>query len=296
MKIGIDLGGSHIAIGVVDENGKILSKVERRILQEEKVNSKKIIKNYIIEKVQDFAVEYEIECIGIAIPGTVSKNTIVKSVNLNIENYNIINDLREKINLPIKIRNDAKCASLAEYKYGSIKNCKNALFLTLGTGIGGAVIYNGKLLEAENVPGFELGHMIIKKDGKLCKCGNKGCFETYASMKVLKNNLRQALDLDNTTRGEELLQMLRQKGQEEPFKSIVNEFIDNLSVGISNLINIFEPEVIGIGGSFVFFEDVLLERLRKRILEMDLLFNKRENIKIYTAVLGNDAGIIGSVI
>lgn len=296
MKIGIDLGGSHIAIGVINNDGKILEKEERRILQKEKRNVKEIVKLYITEHTEEFLKKYKIKEMGIAIPGTVTKDTILKSVNLNIENYNIVDDLKEKINLPIKIRNDAKCAALAEHKYGCISKSENALFLTLGTGIGGAVIYNNDLLEAKEVPGFEVGHMVIEKDGKLCKCGNKGCFEAYSSMKVLKNNLRDALGVDQSTRGEELLQMLREKGEEEPFKSTVDSYIEYLAIGISNLINIFEPSIIGIGGSFVYFEDVLLEKLKDRIIKLNLLFNKRENVKIYTALLGNDAGIIGSVL
>ena len=296
MKIGIDLGGSHIAIGIINNDGKILEKEERRILQKEKRNVKEIVKLYITEHTQEFLKKYNIKEMGIAIPGTVTKDTILKSVNLNIENYNIVDDLKEKINLPIKIRNDAKCAALAEHKYGCISKNEDALFLTLGTGIGGAVIYNNDLLEAKEVPGFEVGHMVIEKDGKLCKCGNKGCFEAYASMKVLKNNLRDALGVDQSTRGEELLQMLREKGEEEPFKSTVDSYIEYLAIGISNLINIFEPSIIGIGGSFVYFEDVLLQKLKDRIIKLNLLFNKRENVKIYTAVLGNDAGIIGSVL
>lgn len=296
MKVGIDLGGSHIAIGVIDDSGKILVKEERRILTEEKDNARAIIKDYIVKNIKEFSKKYELESIGMAVPGTVSIDTIIKSVNLNIENFNIVDELNKQINLPIYIRNDAKCAALAEHKYGCIRSSKNALFLTLGTGIGGAVIYNNKLLEAKGVPGFELGHMIIERNGKQCKCGNKGCFETYSSMKVLKNNLRQAIGKDETTRGEELLQMLREKGDKEPFKTVVDTYIEYLAIGISNLINIFEPETIGIGGSFVYFEDVLLERLKQKILDLDLLFNKREEIRIYPAVLGNDAGIIGSVL
>lgn len=296
MKIGIDLGGSHIAIGVIDENGKIIEKQERRILNEEKNNAKDIIKKYIIEHINEISSKYKIEEVGMAIPGTVNKNSIIKSVNLNIENFNIIEELKKEIEIPIKIRNDAKCACLAEHKYGCIKDNKNALFFTLGTGIGGAVIYNDKLLECADVPGFEFGHMIVEKNGKQCKCGNKGCFETYASMKVLKNNLRKAIGVDEKTRGQELLQMLREKGEEEPFKSVVDEYIEYLALGISNLINIFEPTVIGIGGSFVYFEDVLLEKLKKKIIDLNLLFNKRDELKIYAAVLSNDAGIIGSVL
>jgi len=298
MKIGIDLGGSHIAIGVVDTYGKILEKKERRILAKEKKDIFNFIETYISENVNEFCQKYKISSVGIAIPGTVSNTTIVKSVNLGIENYNIVEKLKEKIDLPIKIKNDAKCAALAENNYGSLKNYERSLFLTLGTGIGGAAIINNQLLNTGDLPGMEVGHMTINKDGILCNCGNKGCFERYASMKVLKNNLRDALGLDETTRGEELLAMIRNNNKSnknyEKIENVVNEFIKNLSIGISNLINLFEPEAIVIGGSFVHFEDVLLNRLKKSLKEGKFLFNEREELNIKPAVLGNDAGIIGA--
>ena len=139
---------------------------------------------------------------------------------------------------------------------------------------------------------------VIQKNGIPCNCGNIGCFERYASMKVLKNNLRNALGLDETTRGEQLLDMIRNNSivnkDYEKIENVVNEFIENLSIGISNLVNLFEPEAVVIGGSFVFFEDVLLERLKKSLKNGKYLFNKREEIVLKPAVLGNDAGIIGA--
>lgn len=135
--------------------------------------------------------------------------------------------------------------------------------------------------------------MVIQKDGILCHCGRKGCYERYASMKVFKNHLRAALHLDETTRGEELLEIIRRNTPENKnyniIENVVCDYIENLSIGIENLILIFEPEVIGLGGSFVYFEDVLLERLKKRL-------TLRENVKIKLAVLGNDAGMIGAVL
>lgn len=298
MKIGIDLGGSHIAIGVVDNDGRILEKKERRILKEEKKAITEFIEDYIFENIKNLSNIYKITSIGIAIPGTLNKNSIVRSVNLGIENYNIVERLKERIDLPIKIKNDAKCAALAENSYGSLKNYSRSIFLTLGTGIGGAAIIDNELLNTGELPGMEVGHMVIQKNGIPCNCGNKGCFERYASMKVLKNNLRNALGLDETTRGEQLLDMIRNNSivnkDYEKIENVVNEFIENLSIGISNLVNLFEPEAVVIGGSFVFFEDVLLERLKKSLKNGKYLFNKREEIVLKPAVLGNDAGIIGA--
>lgn len=295
MKIGIDLGGSHIAVGVVSSDGKIMEKTEKRLTSIEKQDIKKSIVENIYKQVEQFKNNYEIDELCIGMPGWAEDGVVVESGNLGIKNYDLKKAL-EDINLPIRIRNDAKCAALAEHSYGCLKGYTRSIFLTLGTGIGGAAFLDGKLLEAGKKPGYEFGHMVIAKDGIQCHCGKKGCFERYASMKSFKNNLRKALNLDETTRGEELFEMIRRNTLENDdyyvIENIVSEYIDNLSIGIQNLICIFEPEVVGIGGSFVYFEDVLLKRLKSKLQEI----NSNENMKIETAVLGNDAGIIGAVL
>ena len=300
MKIGIDLGGSHIAIGVVDNQGKILEKVEKRITKAEKNIIKKVIEEYIIEKTANFLQQYKITEMGIAIPGTVKKETVVKSVNLGLKNYEIVKNLQEKVQLPIKIRNDAKCAALAENTYGALKSYDRSIFLTLGTGIGGAVVIHNELLDTGELPGCEFGHMLIEKNGKLCKCGKKGCWETYASMKAFKDNLRKILDLDERTSGKELLDILRKMEKNNPkyiqTNRLIEQYIEYLSIGISNLVNIFEPEAIGIGGSFVFYEEIFLEKLKTKLLKDNLLFNERKEINIQTAILDNDAGMIGATL
>lgn len=300
MKIGIDIGGSHIGIGVVDKNGRIVEKIEKRLTEAEKRNIKKSIEEYIISNSLEFMKKHKIESIGIAMPGTAIDGVVLSSGNVGIKNYNLTEKLKEKINLSITIRNDAKCAALAENTYGALKGYNRSVFLTLGTGIGGAVFINGELLTAGNRPGYEFGHMIIEKNGIKCTCGRKGCFERYASMKVFKNNLRKALGLDETTRGEELLKIIRdiKPGDKnyEVIQNTIEDFIDNLSIGIVNLINIFEPQVIGIGGSFVHFEDIFLDRLRKKVNGQTQGKSGREDFVIRTAVLGNDAGIIGAIL
>ena len=294
MKIGIDLGGSHIAIGVVDDKDYIVEKVEKRLLSKDKKNIKTSIENYIIENVKDLTEKYKIKEIGIAVPGTIKGTAIIKSVNLGVKNYNLIDNLRKQINIPIKIRNDAKCAAIAENKIGALKDYDRSIFLTLGTGIGGAVIINNELLNTGELSGCEFGHMIIQKDGIKCNCGKNGCFEKYASMKALKNNLRSALGVDEKTRGQELLDYLRKNPDNEQINNIIYEYIEYLSIGVSNLINIFEPEAVSIGGSFVYFADVLLERLKNNIQKKNYLFNGIKELIIIPAALGNDAGIIGA--
>ena len=251
---------------------------------------------YIIKNVKEFSSKYKITEIGIAVPGTIKKEQILKSVNLGVKEYNLVENLKKEIQLPIKIRNDAKCAALAENTIGALKDYKRSLFLTLGTGIGGAVIINDKLLDTGDLPGCEFGHMVIQRDGIKCNCGKQGCFEKYASMKALKTNLRQILGVDEKIRGQELLDIIRKNPKDEKINKVIDEYIEYLSIGISNLINIFEPEAIGIGGSFVYFSDVLLDRLIQNIIKKQYLFNKRKELIIIPAALGNDAGIIGSVL
>ena len=300
MKIGIDIGGSHIAIGVVDSTGRILERMEKRLKSAEKKVIEKSIEEYITDNVEKLIQKYKISNVGIAIPGTVDENTVVKSVNLGLKNYEIVKKLEEKIHLPIKIRNDAKCAALAENIYGCLKLYNRSVFLTLGTGIGGAVMIDHKLLDTGSLPGCEIGHMSIEKDGVLCGCGRKGCFERYASMKALKDKLRKALGYDEKVSGKELFEIIRSNNPANKdyaiIEKIIKEYIEDLSVGIANLINLFEPEAIGIGGSFVYFEEVLLDRLKEELLLKKLLFNPRKEIVIKTAVLGNDAGIIGATL
>ena len=294
MKIGIDLGGSHIGIGIVDEKGYVIEKSEKRIIEKDRKNIKNIIEKYITEKVRHIIEENEITEIGIAIPGTISNEKVIKSVNLGLKNYPIVKKLQENINLPIKIANDCRCAAIAENKYGALKKYSREVFITLGTGIGGAVIINDKVLDTGELPGCEFGHMIIQKNGLECKCGKRGCFEKYASMKVFKDNLRKELGLNEKARGQDLLDIIRKNQDNPKIKRVINDYIDNLSIGISNIVNIFKPKVIGIGGSFVYFSDILLDKLKDNIIKKEYLFNQRKTINIVQAILGNDAGIIGS--
>lgn len=293
MKIGIDIGGSHIGIGVVDNNGEIIIKTEKFL--SEKNNIRNILEEFITENVMQFALMYDIESIGIAVPGTIRNNNIDKAVNLNIENYNLATILEKILKIKVKLKNDAKCAALAEYKYGELKEYKNSVFLCIGTGIGGAVTYNGQLLEAKEVPGYEFSHMIIQKDGELCNCGKRGCFEAYASLKRFKQKISDRFEL-NTLSGKEIRKFILENPENQILKEMIKEYIEYLSIGISNIINIFEPEAICLGGSFAEYENIFYNPLKQAILQGNLLFNPRHDIIIKLAKLKNDAGIIGATL
>lgn len=299
MKIGIDIGGSHVAVGLINQTGKIICKSEKNISNQlNKEDFSITLINTIIEQIQIVLEQAkkeikDVSLIGIAVPGMVSKTSIVKAENLHIKDLPIVKEINKYYNIPIKLRNDAKCAALAEKEYGSLKKVKDAIFLTLGTGIGGAVFLNGELLVPNKYEGFEIGHMTIERNGLECNCGRKGCFEKYASMNALKKKIAQKLEKESIT-GEELKEIL-EKNADIEISNIVDEYTENLNLGIASLINIFEPEVITIGGSFAYYEKTLLNKLILR-LEKEEIFNKQNMPKIVLAKLKNDAGIIGSVL
>lgn len=294
MKIGIDLGGSHIGIGIINESGKIIEKREIDLDIEKNSNIEEFIKKYLTNNIKDFIQKYTIETIGVASPGTPKAGKITTLVNLGIKDLNITKLLTEICNVPIIICNDAKCAGLAEKKYGSLKTYSDAVFICLGTGIGGAVFVDNKLLTPKRNPGFELGHMIIAKDGNLCNCGKKGCFETYCSMKRLKNKLIDTLLLKKDISAQELLQILKKRKNEEKIKIVIDNYLEDLIIGISNIIDIFEPEAICLGGGFVYFEEILYEGLVEKYYAKRYVFNKQNLPDIKLATLGNDAGMIGA--
>ena len=302
MKVGIDIGGSHIWIGLLDEKNCIITETEKSFTKEEKKGDmRKVIENIILLGINEILSMNnidinDIEVIGIAAPGIVTKDTIVRAENLNIENFNIIDTLSKHYQNRLKLRNDAKSAIRAEQKYGAINGYEDAVFLCLGTGIGGAVIQNGIVLETKKGSGYELGHMIIEKNGKKCSCGNNGCFEAYCSMVNLKNEIIKVLNLEPRTTGEEILNIVEETLENEDIKRVIDNYIDYLSIGISNIINIFEPEIICLGGSFAYFEDILLEPLKSKIESENLLYNNNSMPIMKRAQLGNKAGIIGSVL
>lgn len=293
MKIGIDIGGSHIGIGLVDNNGSIIQKEEHFI--KDKSNIKGKIEEFITENVIRMSLVNNVENVGISVPGTVSNNKIIKSVNLGLENYDLAGNLEKILKMPIKLKNDAKCAALAEQKYGELANYENSIFLCIGTGVGAAVIHDGKMLEPDDVPGFEFSHTIIQKDGELCNCGKRGCFETYASLKRFKQKISDRFDL-NTLSGKVIRKFIKENHENQLIKEMIKEYVEYLSIGISNIINIFEPDAICIGGSFSEYGNIFFEPLKESLLQGNLLFNSRNEIIIKYAKLKNDAGIIGATL
>lgn len=292
MKIGIDLGGSHIAVGVVTEEGKLLTKEEENLNIISNENITELIRDKIISLINSVLKQLQIpifviEEIGIGVPGIIKENIVEKCEKYKIYNWELAKVIEEYYQVPVKLQNDALCAAKAEYKYGNLNDTKKAVFLCLGTGIGGATILENKIFASE------YGHMIIEMAGRECHCGKKGCFETYSSMKAFKEGMIEVLKLNKNTNSEELLNILNKQKENIELNTYIDSYISTLLIGISNIANIINPEKICIGGSFTYFEEILYKRLLEKSITMKYQFKKPE---IILAKLQNTAGIIGATL
>lgn len=304
MKIGIDLGGSHIAIGLVDDNHEIIEK--RTYYMNEK--GRVALESYIVSSIEHGVKEIlnstgyrlsQIDSIGIATPGNPKDGCIRNVVNLGIKEFNIANQLTEVLggnNLNIKLENDGKCAALAEKYNGSLREYDDCVFLCIGTGIGGAAFINGQFIRPKRNSGFEFGHMVINKNGEKCNCGNCGCFEAYCSKRKFKDEMQKILGINEYIDASKLTKIIKENMKDQRVSKLLTEYVENLAIGISNIINILEPEAISIGGSMSHYEELILNRLREKICNGEYLFNKENPPKILVAKSGNDAGIIGATL
>lgn len=301
MRIGVDLGGSHIAVGLVENDGTIIERVEKNWSFEDRQDIENNIEKSIIEISTNILNKHNysfenIEMIGIGSPGTIMDGKILNASNLGIKIFDIKKAIEEKTGRKVLVKNDAKCAAICEKKFGNLKDFSDAVFLTLGTGIGGAVFLDNKLLEPKRFSGFEIGHMIIKKDGIQCTCGKKGCFERYASMKSFKDMFVKEFNLDKNKNwhSKDIFEIIDREKENPVIKNIIDEYVDNLITGLVNLIDIFEPQAICMGGGFVYYKELLLPIIKEILYKKDRNFNKGYIPEIVIAKTGNDAGVIGA--
>ena len=222
--------------------------------------------------------------------GRPKNGCIEHSPNLKANELNIERLIKEKIDKAVYLKNDGMCAGIAEKEYGSLKKSVNGIFLGIGTGIGTAVFMHGKLEEDIR----SAGHMIIERNGRKCNCGKNGCYEAYASMKVLKTQLRNRFQNENLS-SKEILELLKSPEKIAKVEDILKEYIEYLAIGISNMARICSADTICIGGSFVYYKDILFDRLIKE-LDRIMIPMEKEMTKIKFATLGNDAGIIGATL
>lgn len=263
-------------MALVDNNGNIINK---EIVNYEKDKSE----IYILEKINDYVSKYgnKAKAIGIGVPGIIKNNKIVYTCNLSLKDSYFIRKIHTK--LPVYLANDAVCATIAEYQL--VDKCKydNYALVTVGTGIGAGLIFEKQIYNGKNGYAGEVGHMVIKKNGILCNCGRRGCFEKYASVSRLLNISKM------NTLGEFFSIVEKNKY----LASLFNDYLDDLAEGIANFIMINDLDMLVIGGSLAWFGDKFYYILREKIAER--LFNRdARDVKMKFAKLGNDAGLIGA--
>ena len=307
--IGIDLGGTNIKVGVVDESYSIIG---RSSIKTNLPRSAEEIVDSIMEAVkialEDAKVSPEqLNSIGIGTPGAANRNTgiVLYSNNLGFDNVPLGELLERKIGKAVYVENDANAAAYGEYLNGAGKGYRDIVVITLGTGVGGGIIVGGKIYTGFNFCGAELGHTVIEFGGRQCSCGRRGCFEAYASATALITATKKAMEtekdsllweiaegsLENVD-GKTAFDGMR-KG-DKTAASVVKEYIEYLGCGLTNMVNIFQPEVLLIGGGICKEGENLTKPLEEIIKRDAYCIDPAQSTKLDIAKLGNDAGIIGA--
>lgn len=306
--IGIDLGGTNIKAGVVDENYNIIAKASV------KTNCPRSTEDICADmaNVSLMAVNEanltisDIKWIGVGAPGTANSATgvIEYSNNLGFLNAPVAELIKKYIDKPVYIENDANAAAYGEFLAGAAKGANDAVCITLGTGVGGGIIINKKIYSGFNFAGAEIGHIVIDSDGPLCTCGRKGCFEVFSSATGLIRMTKEEMEKDKSSVMWEMssedghvsakLAFNAMRKGDKSATIVVDKYIKYLACGITNVINIFQPDILCLGGGVCNEGDALLVPMKKIVAKEIYTRNSKHNTEIVIAKLGNDAGIIGA--
>lgn len=305
--LGIDVGGTNISAGIVTEEGKLIAKATTPTMNGR--NSEDILDDMAalcFRICQDKDIDMEdIKSIGIGLPGVMDKKKglLKYANNLNFDNVNVVKEMKSRTGLPVYIENDANCAAIGENTCGASKGEKNVIYVTLGTGVGAGIILNGKIFDGAFGNGGEAGHMVIVAEGEECSCGRKGCWEAYASASALRREGRIAAakypncEIYNLVDGNIKLVDAKtvfdaaDRG-DSIAEGIIDMYIKYVAVGLVNLINIFQPESIVIGGGICAQGDRVINPVKKIMKEK--VYGGDLKTEISVATLGNDAGIVGA--
>ena len=303
MLIGIDVGGTNLVAAKVNESGEILNKISIPV---DRNASAEALCETLIDLAQQATSGDEIKAVGIGFPGLVDNDsgTILQTPNMPFRNTPFRAIFQKKWNVPVYIGNDANCAAIGEYWAGAAKDRETAMMITLGTGIGGGLVIGGKLYAGFAGGGMEVGHMVIDPAGPTCGCGRKGCFEQFASATALIRDAKEQMKNHKESRlwdacyeRIERLQgvhVFQAAGAGDPTaQKVLDTYIDYLAIGLANLINVLQPEVICLGGGISNAQDGLfLDPLRAQVKKY--VFDKNAPLSLERAKLGNDAGLVGA--
>ncbi len=305
--IGVDLGGTNIAIGLIDLDGhsivcksSIKTRAPRPCAE-------------ISEDIRDICIGLcdaqgislsDVEWIGVAAPGIVKNDVVVSAVNLGWENERFGEIVSELTGRPAYVANDANAAAFAEAKWGCGIGADSLIAVTLGTGVGGGIILDGRIWEGFNGFAAEIGHMVIDVGGRRCGCGLRGCLEAYCSATALVGETKRMMKLYPDSLMWEVVQgdltaidgrtaFRAYKDGDMAARQIIDDFVDYLAIGLANIINIFQPSVVCIGGGISSEGEVLMRPLRDR-LRYTSFGTKDTRTRVESAVFKNDAGIIGA--
>ncbi len=305
--IGIDVGGTNIKAGLVDEAGNILHRAQTPTLADRPGEEIGADIGRLAKKVAEESgiALSDIRSVGIGMPGACSDETghVLYTANINFENFPLREVVQKEISVPVRLGNDANCAALGEY-YTLPEKIDNMVFITLGTGVGGGLILNGKLYTGFNGIAGEVGHIMLRHGGEICGCGRRGCWEAYASVTALIRQTRtfaeanpqsavaRSCGADFSGLSGKTAFALAKEGDPDA-AAIVKAWIGYVADGITDMINIFQPKLLLIGGAISKEGDALLVPLRAMV-EKDMYKSCVPQTEIRIAALGNDAGLIGA--
>ncbi len=306
--LGIDLGGTNIVAGVVDENHKIIAtaKVKTNSPRPAEEIADDMAKACLMACENAGISIKDVAACGVGSPGAINPvtGTVVYANNLKFNNVPLAAMLKERTGVDFYIENDANAAAYGEFLAGSGRGVESCVAVTLGTGVGGGIIIDGKLFSGSNYAGGELGHMVINIDGEPCSCGRKGCWEAYASATALIRQTKEAMEKNKDSIMWELAEgNIENVNGKIPFDAmkkgdsaatqVVKQYEKYLAVGLANIINVFQPEKICIGGGISNQKETLIAPVRELVRE-ETYETMGKPCEILAAELGNDAGIIGA--
>lgn len=301
--MGLDVGGTTVKGLVIDEKGEVVCENNVTTVTGEG------LADCIIELsdmlVQSLGIVYSELCgIGVCCPGLIDRETgtVVFAGNLDLEDYPLKKILTDKLKARVEVCNDANAAALGEAKFGVGKGYNDSVLITLGTGVGGGIIIDGKLFEGYKSAGAEVGHMVIERGGDKCTCGRRGCFEVYCSARALTARTKWAMEEDTASEMWKTYNLNNADGRtafeymdvDRSAKRVVDWYLRYLACGIANLVNIFRPRIIMLGGGVAAQGSRLTAPLQKLVDEEIFGGNGYAPVRIECATLGNRAGAYGA--
>jgi glucokinase len=298
--IGVDVGGTKIAAGVVTPEGEILNEVRYP-----SSGPRERLLSSITRAVTEVKDGYEVGAVCLAVPGFVmgAENKVIFAPNLHaIEGVPLKDELGERTGLSVTVENDANAAAWGEFRFGAGREVDHLVFITLGTGVGGGVVMHGILLRGAQGAGGELGHVTIQATGPRCGCGNHGCLEALASGTAIQRRAREVaneqpdsalgrLAIERRVLGEDVTE-LAQEGDEAAI-SVLKETGVWLGIGLAGFVNVFNPEVIAIGGGVARAGELILEHARQEVY-LRARSPSRDLVRIQEATLGAESGVLGA--